>query len=290
MSTTSSLPTAETPPPLKHQRALKWMCAGLGSLLIGGIVYSQPLGREIGVHVLGSFGPRAIPWLLSSFEDSDQNVRRVANETICNLGPAAVPNLLVELKNSRPAIRADVVTLLSLPEIHVGQKSTVSAGLLKLLGDNNRLVQMAAINAIATLGDAASLALPQLMTLLDDQDAETRIHALHAVVAIDRDSDKNLSVVLRMLKDAEPKVRADACSMLENIGTQDPRAVAALIEALHDPAPEVRAGAADYLGEIGPAGKVAIPTLEVVAETDPNPDVRSQAAQSIKSLRALPAP
>ena len=98
------------------------------------------------------------------------------------------------------------------------------------------------------------------------------------------------TVVTQMLRDNDPTVRADACSTFEHIGTRDPRAVAALIGVLHDPELSVRAAAVDYLGEIGPNGKLAISSLQDVAEHDPDTNIRAQAAQSIKSLIELSKP
>jgi len=288
MSTSKNdLPSpATTPAPSlqKQQRALKWICAGLGCLIFGGIAYSQPLGREAGVHLLGLAGPPAIPWLLSAFEDSSAHVQKAAYDEISGLGPPAVPNLLAELNRSKASTRINAAGMLRLRALHAGSEAKIRDGLLKLLEDNDRLVKLAAMNSLASLGPAASAALPALTGYLDDIDAKMRVGAMYAVVSIDRDSPETLSIVLKMLKDSQPKVRKVACSALEDIGTRDPHAIAALIEVLHDPVPEVRMAAADYLGEIGPEGKVAIPALQDMADNDPISDVRSKAAQSIKEL------
>ncbi len=282
--------TPPVAPPIRSQRYLKGFFVGLGGLIIGGVVYSQPLGREMGVHLLGLCGPRSIPWLLSAFEDSNGNVNKAAYDNIRKMGPAAAPGLLAELKSSWLTTRVYAATMLSLQEIMAGRESAICGELLKLLDDDKREARLAAINALASLASSGSAALPKLLTMLGDDDIETRIGAMHAIVAIDRDSPATLLIVLERLKDAEWLVRADACATLEKIGTCDPRAMAALMALLQDPVPEVRANAVDYLGEIGPIGKAAIPRLRVLAKEDPSEVVRMQAAQSIKSLENTTSP
>ena len=89
------------------------------------------------------------------------------------------------------------------------------------------------------------------------------------------------------MKDPVPALRREACSMMETIGARDTQAVNALIEALQDRAATVREQAVDYLGEIGIAGLPAIPALEALAEHDTDPNIRSQAAHALQSLKEL---
>lgn len=256
-----------------------------GIAVIAGLVQLHPLGRELDIQVLGCWGSSSVPRLLPFMQDSNDGVKLVALNRLSKIGPAAVPNLIAALHGSEATTRIDAIAVLSLLEINAGRQPEVCAAFSELLSDDNRLVQLAAIRGLASLDQFAMPALPQLMRKLEDDDSELRSNAVQTLVRVDPRSSQTLAAVIRQLKDPVPALRSKACSSLEAIGTRDPQAVDALIEALQDPAAAVREMAVDYLGEIGVAGLPAIPALQVLAEHDPDPNIRLQAAHAVQSVR-----
>lgn len=280
------LSTPTTTPPATRGRSIgKWLLAMAGIVFIGGLVQLHPLGRELDVRILGWFGSSSVPTLLPFMQDPNDGVKLVALNELSRIGPAAVPNLIAALHRPEAATRIDAIAVLSLSEIHRGRQPEVCTALSELLNDDNRLVQLSAIRGLASLERFATPALPQLMEKLDDNDAELRSNAMQTLVRIDPQSSQTLAAVIRQVHDSAPALRREACALMETIGTRDPRAVNALIEALQDRAATVREQAVDYLGEIGIAALPAIPALQVLAEHDTDPNIRSQAAHALQSLQ-----
>ena len=86
------------------------------------------------------------------------------------------------------------------------------------------------------------------------------------------------------LSDADPKARREAAAKLGNVRASDPAAVAALCEALRDSDAVVRREAIVALSKLGPAAQGALPALKTLQRGDPDPKVRSFAAQAVEKL------
>lgn len=277
-----------TPVASRSQTIRMWLLAVAGTALIAALVQLHPLGRELDVRLLGWFGSSSVPTLLPFMQDPNDGVKAVALQELSKIGPAAVPKLIAALHHAEATTRIDAIAVLGLNEIHRGREPEICSALLELLNDDNRLVQLSAIRGNATLERFALPAIPQLLLKLDDNDPEIRSNAIQAIVRIDPKSSQTLAAVIRQVKDPAPALRREACSLMESIGARDPQAVNALIEALQDRAATVREQAVDYLSEIGMAGLPAVPALQVLAEHDTDPNIRSQAAHALQSLQELP--
>src|SRR4051794_29358219 len=74
-------------------------------VFFGWVLYQVPFVRELRVHVLARFGPRAVPSLCRALDDPDHKVRLAAIAALQAIGADAVPPLLPGLKDPNAEVR-----------------------------------------------------------------------------------------------------------------------------------------------------------------------------------------
>lgn len=82
----------------------------------------------------------------------------------------------------------------------------------------------------------------------------------------------------------DPKQRLKAVKALSNVGTAHPQAIPALVEALEQPDATVRGEAVLALLKVGRDAKVALPTLERLAQSDKDEKIRGYATKAIAAI------
>jgi len=203
--------------------------------------------------------------------------------------PKAVPILIDTLHNKDNDIRTNAITALTklgLPAV---------TGLHNVLYDSDRTVRLAAAQALGEIGDIT--AIPDLLKMLRDIDEDVRVNAVEAIGKIKDNTP--LQALFEILRDAKSSTRlrraviialisignADAVPELSKCLLNDEYAniryiaavalgeirnvvaLPALQETLHDSDHEVRLAAASALGKIGDSS--AIPALiETLQDTD----------------------
>eukprot|EP00435_Cladocopium_sp_Y103_P057131 s576_g19.t1 len=228
-----------------------------------------------GVHVVIS----AVP-ALTRF------VRRAAARALERLGEhagPAVPNLIMSLRDREEEVRAAVATALG--QLGPAASEALPA-LLQASLDHEESVRVAALSALGFLGLSSSAVCEVLTDALQDPSSEvksaaaTALGMLSAVAAVDSLAD--------CLSDGQSHVRAAAARALGyNLGQiggkHTASAVPHLTQSLKDSDHVVRRSAAVSLGRIGPFAASAAPNL-ADAMRDGNSQVREAAATSICRL------
>lgn len=219
-------------------------------------VRTQVVKAVLAIHP----GPKVtIPLLVKLLEDGDPGVKARVLTSIAEAGPRAVPGLKEALKNEKAAYWACIV----IRDIGPEAKDTAPE-LAEVLKSPRPEVRREAILALASLGDAAKVAVPQIAAGL--KDASTAPSATFA-----------LGVIGQIPADAEDTVKANTKSDDKMLSTASLWALARvhpdqkqyiadameqLVERLDDKSPYVREAAARGLASLPPAPDVAAPILE----------------------------
>lgn len=262
----------------------------------------NPLVRKLAAEILGDLqDPGAAPTLISSFEDSDSDVRNAALDAVVKIGNSSIPFLIEVLGHSDRFVRQLAVNAL-------GRLGAESAGpqIIELLGDPDVEVQAAAALALGKLKHKS--AIPHLLKMVCMPRWTTSNSAAEALTYF---GDDVIHDLIGLLVDAHGSIRSGIAEAIGSIG--NPIAVPALIEALEnsvdfndrwtlvealgslkdeaaspalvktlsDPEIYVRRAAAIALGEIRDPNTVADLAL---ALNDPDDDVRRAAAKSLEQF------
>ena len=161
---------------------------------------------------------------------------------------------------------------------HIRTTAATSA-LIFALDDSSPIVRASAVGALGDRVDAGSAAAIALR-LSSDKDPfvrKTAAYALGKATGAER-----TSALIAALKDKEPEVRAAAAVSLGE--KPDAAAVEPLASALSDKSDFVRAQAARALGVNGRAAARAVASLVKLLTSDPDGEVKRQAAVALGSI------
>lgn len=219
-----------------------------------------PLGEEGGVEQLADTIPRpaAVPNLIESLENGDEEVRSWAAEALGAIGPGAreaIPALIEALQCEDEDLRRACIGALSA----IGPEAVPA--LVEALEDEDgsEEVRWAVAVALADIGPQASAAVPALIERLESswEAEEVRSSAARALGAIGAGASAAVPALIETLKDED--LRLIAAEALGAIGPEARQAIPALIETLQDPVETVRSDAAKALTAIDPEWKERAP-------------------------------
>ncbi len=240
--------------------------------------------REGAAEVLRFAEPRpveAIPPLIRSLKEEDENRRSSIVWILEFFGVAAVPPLLKSLRSPDWCMRAGSAHALKMielgrtvfsdrePHFEMG----VVPALVEALGDEKVEVLRAAAAALGTIGPPeANPEVPVLVNILRERNPQTFPVAASEMGWI-RHSEAGLETeLIDALTDRDTRIRAAAADLLGRINVPaTSAAVPALLAALDDEDGEVRFQAARALAEIAPGDSAAgVPILHfaLVQATD----------------------
>jgi HEAT repeat protein len=173
-------------------------------------------------------------------------------------------------------------------------------GLVKLLKDDYVPRRPSAARALRFIGPQAGKAIPSLLEALKDPSSHVRQAVIGALGRIcwsqtppqPADTPKVVRELLGSLSDGsgEPKDqninRLHALQALGSIGPAAAEALPKIIPMLEDRQAAARSNAALALGDIGGAGaSKAAPTLQRLAASDPDEEVRKNASVALGKLK-----
>ena len=224
---------------------------------------------------LKDIGPLAIPLLMIALKNRDPQVRRKASCVIDHIGDElrdigdfrAVEPLIDALKDPRSVVRSHSVTALG----KIGHPQALPAVRVALKTESVRSaldigVCYRAIEALHRLGETAGEILSPAL-----QHPDTAIRRKAATLLGKTGEAGAVDLLIGALKDKHPRVRSRVAHALGRIG--NPKAITALSAALKDTAPSVRINALHALGKFG--GSVAVAVTSAL--TDPTASVRRHA-------------
>ena len=178
---------------------------------------------------------------------------RIIEET---LRPEMVPDLVSRLGGRDPVIKVHLISLIT-----KFNKPEINQALEMQLRDTNKMVRSAALNALATRGDAVNIA--SVSRLLQDPDIDVQNKAVEMMIQLNHpDTVKYLADAL---KDESEYARRSAVEVLNEIGSVD--SVKQLFNVLRDDDWWVRSRAGDALAEIG-GPKVVDSVVSLIKDDD----------------------
>jgi HEAT repeat protein len=214
---------------------------------------ANPGEVEAATREVQSLGPRALPLIHQTFQDSGASTARVkAALKACGiLGPtaaSAIPEVAEQLPD--PTLTAEAAVALSF----MGRGAF--SPLRDALASDDPVVRREALRSIGKLKERAPL-----------------------------DARAVLPLLINGVTDADPGVRTVAVTYLGIIHEGGADAVNALVMALKDPAVDVRRSAATAIGSFGADAATAVPALRKAAG-DSDPEVAREAGVSLVKLQA----
>ena len=240
--------------------------------------------------------------LISTFADEGEDVPRLAEQALTQIGREAVPQLITALNDARRlSQRSRIARTLG----RLGAEQALPILIDALLSGATEDLE-GHIEAVAGVG---AKAVPTLIETLRGKDATTGANVVAALVRIGGPSVQPLieaiggsfpevrnaakralaqigapaiePLIHSLLRDERFEVRRTALDVLRQIG--ESQVVSALIQALKDPDAGVRAYATRYLGELGDTQ--AVPALVEVVDARESSHLRGLAIDSLGALR-----
>lgn len=210
--------------------------------------------------------------LIQQLQDPDETTRLRAAKELGKMGAAAapaVPALQVATKDADEDVRR--VAGNSLRAIQAALASGPSEQVQRLIRDlqsPDEFVRLKAAKELGKLGSAARDAVPALQKVLQDPDEDVRLVATNSLRLIQASTgppSAGLQKLIQQLASPDELVRMKAAKDLAKMGTAAKEAVPALTKLLQDPDEDVRRIAASAIERIQGAGPP--PTTTSVAGT-----------------------
>ncbi len=274
--------------------------------LISVVQSSDPTAQVEAIEEIATRGPKAakaIPALLGTLVQTNEEVCLNAMLALGEMGKAAVPALKKKLNAKDEAVRLYAVWAIGL----IGEDAEdASRGVIRLLADKNDDVRRKAAYALGRINPDPEKAISVLTDALKDKnqdvrqaattaltafgakavpalvdglkDAETRQMALTALGEIGHDAEKALPALYKLFIDPKAGLQSQVAQTMGKIGSP---AVAYLKKALDHKNNSIRQSALQGLREVGGAG---VPVL-VDALGSKHDDVRQSAAQQLGYMR-----
>jgi HEAT repeat protein len=263
---------------------------------------------------LAKIGAPSIKALTAAANDGNDPTRALAVHALFRIGAPAIPTL-IDLVSSRHAdVRGNAAA--SLGNAQSRDRSVVLA-LSFATKDPDRLVRMAALQAIRTIGPGAKLAEANVVDRLTDIDQQVRLSAFRALQSLGVDpfpgmkkalahpelatrikvavtmTDLNYEielaapVLLDGIKQKDISLKMQSANALSLRSLRPDDVLPIFIDRLKDKEAHVRKDAAIGIARYGSKGAKAAPALVAVLD-DPEDDVVSQAMTTLKIVGGDP--
>jgi HEAT repeat protein len=147
----------------------------------------SPLVRDRAAGCMANIGPDAVPFLILALHDGSHRARRGAATALTRMGTRgkdALPALLAVTNDPvvdvRMAVRGAIV--------HVSEDPVPA--LIVMLKDNDAWVRYYAVEYLGGMGPKAMPAVPALLAMLGDSDMRIAIYTPKAIMKIDPEADR----------------------------------------------------------------------------------------------------
>jgi HEAT repeat protein len=185
-------------------------------------------------------------------------IGRDPNVAVRDLARPAVPDLIDSLRDKDDDVR--IWAAIALGQIGPNAVSAVEPLLTSIRDEEHPVVSGSAIQALGEIGPVATPALPVLASMVEDPQHRTHIMAIHAFWRIGPKGRAETSIVVpklidRLLTSKDPRERAWVAEILSEIGPAAREAIPALSTAVADPEQEVHYAANNALRALTGAGE-----------------------------------
>ena len=147
------------------------------------------------VEVLEELGPQAMPALMETLKDKDEDVRLVAAEAVLRLGPTSKEAVLAVIEmlesNSIPH-RETAAIAITQPGFQTKEAKEAVPVLLEMLEDEHKRPRLLAARALGKVGffPKAKEAVPALIKMLKDENDDHRLAAAEVLGRIGPEAKK----------------------------------------------------------------------------------------------------
>ena len=245
------------------------------------VLANDPKLRSTAEAALVQGARLSLPLLAQFLNSRNEALHRETFDILRRIGPAAIPALVVMLRDDRASIRRSAVDVL----IDLAPDTErIQPALRRALGDEDSFVARDAARALGALGKRASPSVSALVRALSHKEPHVRLYAAEALASIGPKAAKATRELARAVDDPIPGVRWAACEALASIGPAAQPAVPQLIAALQDEFLYVRICAAGALGNIGPKAQSALGALSASAN---DPTLRNEAEWALHRIAGV---
>lgn len=212
-----------------------------------------------------------------------------ALEALAELGNKEEVAIAALLKDGRPQVCSAACAALGKIAASNGAEEWVVTKVLPRINDKSPVVRVAALEALAQMGDEHGEAnADSFRQLLLDRSPPVRCAAMRALAAAGPRGQCFAPDVCRAMYDGPPSLRMAAAESLANMGERGAAFAEELLELLSgDPDDAVRVAVLQALGKMGDSAKRHVSYLEEVQVGDASEKVREAARAAISGLTLL---
>lgn len=232
-----------------------------------------------------------LPLLTRWLSDEHNEVKAVSLTLLSQIGSAAKPAIpeMLRLLQSKPlkegdlSIKSQVISTM----VKIGPASDQVIFTLKEIGrkGESRALRLRAWSAVAAMQKGNAEAILALTAFAEDEHEKGNgIVAALSLVELG-EGDRLIPLLSKRLTDSDPTVKQLAGFAFSRLGSAARQAIPVLILALNDTDQIVRMRALETLGKIGPEAKGAIPKLKEMIASDPIPEIRQKASESLMQIQ-----
>jgi hypothetical protein len=197
----------------------------------------KDLARGRAVRLLGIVAARRFPGMEAAVapwaSSPDEEVRAAAVTALASLGPGAATAFLAKAL-ADPSPKARLAAARAVASSPSAPDPSLAPAVQALLAGADVPLRVEAARALARLGAAARVALPDLMRLAAEGDFPSQVAAAEALTAIDAGSGPAAVVLAKALRAGDGAVRRDAARVAASHAAADADLVASLRTALDD--------------------------------------------------------
>ncbi len=252
----------------------------------------NPTVRLSGANAIGMFktnGKGAQQALIAAANDSDERVQKAVQSALRSIGVGsaqAVESLTASATSGDVSERLHAIRALGNLGYRGDNHPNPTPVLISLLSDPERLIRIAAAEAISKVGPAAQDATPKLIQMLQDSDPEIKAAGAKGLERMHTVDQEAIDAITKAITDTNPAVRLSLVGALGDSMLsyrKKDQLVAVLVPLLSDPDRLVRLTAAKGLRFSGEAGGQASSALSALL-TQNDPEIKQAAAEALANI------